>query len=96
MNKLVSIIIPTFNRGYLIEETFDAIQAQEYTNWECIIVDDESTDNSYKIVEEYTKKDIRFSCFKRPKTLPKEQILVEILVLKNLLVRMLCGLMMMI
>ena len=64
---LVSIIIPTFNRAHLIGETLDSIMAQTYTNWECIIVDDGSTDNTSEIVGGYVEKDPRFQYHHRPK-----------------------------
>lgn len=66
MNSLVSIIIPTYNRANLISETLDSIIIQTYTNWECIIVDDGSTDNSFEIINKYVKKDSRFQLFSRP------------------------------
>ena len=54
-NKLpeVSIIIPTFNRGELISDAIDSIQAMSFTDWELIIVDDGSTDQTNKIVNKY-------------------------------------------
>lgn len=66
VNNSISIIIPTFNRAHLIGETLDSIIAQNYKNWECIIVDDGSSDNSQTIIEDYLKKDIRFKFYKRP------------------------------
>ena len=56
-NKLpeVSIIIPTFNRGALISDAIDSIQAMSFTDWELIIVDDGSTDQTNKIVNKYLK-----------------------------------------
>jgi len=68
---LVSIIIPTFNRSQLICETLDSILAQTYENWECIIVDDGSTDDTETVVGEYVKKDSRFQFHHRPNNLPK-------------------------
>lgn len=65
---MVSIIIPTYNRADLISETLDSILAQTYTNWECIIVDDGSTDNTSKVVKNYIKKDKRFQYHHRPST----------------------------
>lgn len=64
---LVSIIIPTYNRAHLIGETLDSILEQTYPNWECIIVDDGSTDTTDEVVGEYVKKDSRFQYHNRPK-----------------------------
>jgi glycosyltransferase involved in cell wall biosynthesis len=63
---LVSIIIPTYNRAHLIGETLDSVVAQTYENWECIIVDDGSSDNTDEVVDEYVKKDSRFKYYHRP------------------------------
>ena len=57
--KLVSIIMPTYNCAKFIARTFDSLQAQTYQNWELIVVDDHSQDNTKKIVEEYMKNDSR-------------------------------------
>lgn len=64
---LVSIIIPTYNRAELIGETLDSILAQTYQNWECIVVDDGSTDHTSDVLDHYTKKDSRISYHHRPK-----------------------------
>lgn len=53
MNDLVSIITPSYNTAEYIAETIKSVQAQTYGNWEMIIVDDCSTDNTDKIVGEY-------------------------------------------
>ena len=63
---LISIIIPTYNRAHIIPETLDSILAQTYTNWECIVVDDGSTDNTKAVIENYIKRDNRFHYYKRP------------------------------
>lgn len=68
---LISIIIPTYNRAHLISETLESILAQTYTNWECIIVDDASTDNTVEIIDKFIKKDNRFTLYIRPNDLPK-------------------------
>lgn len=65
---LVSIIIPTYNRAHLIMETLDSIIAQTYTNWECIVVDDGSTDDSAQVITGYSKKDQRIKLYSRPST----------------------------
>lgn len=59
----VSIIIPTYNYGFVLNETLDSVLGQTYQNWECIIVDDGSTDNTPEIVKAYIEKDYRFLYF---------------------------------
>lgn len=71
MKDLVSILIPNFNKATCLKNTLNSILAQTYLNWECIIVDDHSTDNSWKILEEYAKIDSRFKMHKRPNHLAK-------------------------
>lgn len=64
---LISIIIPTYNRAHLIGETLNSILQQTYQNWECIVVDDGSTDNTEEVLSEYVEKDHRVQYHKRPK-----------------------------
>lgn len=66
MSLKVSIIIPSYNRGKVIKETLDSVYRQAYTDWECIVVDDGSTDNTCDIVKFYTEKDSRFKLYSRP------------------------------
>lgn len=56
----VSIIIPTYNRAELIKDTLRSIEVQTYTNWECIVVDDGSTDNTEEVINEFIARDSRF------------------------------------
>ena len=58
-NTMVSIIMPAFNAGKYIEETIDSVIAQTYKNWELIIVDDGSTDNTAGIVKRYLAEESR-------------------------------------
>jgi glycosyltransferase involved in cell wall biosynthesis len=67
----VSIIIPVYNRELLLPETLDSILAQTYVNWECILVDDGSTDNSLSVCNSYTHQDSRFKVFSRPASVKK-------------------------
>ena len=56
---LVSIITPAYNAAAYIAETIASVFAQTYTNWEMLIVNDCSKDNTAEIVESYAKKDKR-------------------------------------
>ena len=60
MNDLVSIIMPSYNTGRFIKETIESILAQTYPNWELIIVDDCSTDNTDEVVTSFQDNRIRF------------------------------------
>lgn len=53
MKELVSIIMPSYNTERFIKDTIESVLAQSYTNWELIIVDDCSTDNTDAIVSPY-------------------------------------------
>ena len=55
-----SIVIPTYNRASVVPRTLGSVLAQTFQNWECLVVDDYSTDNTKDIVEEYCRKDSRF------------------------------------
>ena len=67
MSPLVSIIIPTYNRDRLLGETLDSILSQTYQEWECLVIDDGSTDHTPELMEFYRERDARISYFKRPK-----------------------------
>ena len=61
MSDLVSIIMPSFNTGKYISKSIESVLAQTYPDWELIIVDDYSTDDTEQIVQPYLKdKRIRF------------------------------------
>ncbi|WP_353777931.1 glycosyltransferase [Winogradskyella sp. 3972H.M.0a.05] len=68
---LVSIIIPSYNRADLILETLASVKEQTHQNWECIVVDDGSTDNTEEIVLKLAAEDSRFKYFNRPEDKPK-------------------------
>ena len=55
-SPLVSVIIPAYNCANFIEETLASVYAQTYTNWEIIVIDDGSTDETKKILEKHMSK----------------------------------------
>lgn len=63
MNELVSIIMPSYNTGRFLKETIESVLAQTYQNWELIIVDDCSTDNTDAVVKLFSS-DLRIRYFK--------------------------------
>jgi glycosyltransferase involved in cell wall biosynthesis len=56
---VVSVIIPSYNYAHLIGATFESLQAQTFTNWECVVIDDGSTDNTAEVVARFSKSDPR-------------------------------------
>jgi glycosyltransferase involved in cell wall biosynthesis len=60
MNQLVSIIIPCYNQAQFLPETLQSVLEQTYSNWECIIVNDGSPDDTDKVAKEWLVKDKRF------------------------------------
>lgn len=64
ISPLVSIIMPVYNPGSYLFEAIESILNQTYQNFEFIIIDDASTDSSWKIIKSYSKKDKRIKSFK--------------------------------
>jgi len=56
----VSIVVPTYNRALSIHKTLNSIKEQTHDNWECLVIDDKSTDNTKKVIMDYSKEDSRF------------------------------------
>lgn len=67
---LVSIGVPVYNGGKYLEECLDSIKYQSYTNWECVISNNCSTDNTQEIAEKYVQADSRFRLFHTDELLP--------------------------
>ncbi len=57
---IVSVIIPCYNHGIYLSECLESILNQTYKNWECIIIDNGSTDNTKQVTESFVQKDKRF------------------------------------
>jgi len=58
--NLISVIVPCYNQAQYLPATLDSVFAQTYLNWECIIVNDGSTDNTEGIAKQYCQIDNRF------------------------------------
>ncbi|UBZ11213.1 glycosyltransferase [Leeuwenhoekiella palythoae] len=71
LNPQVYILLATYNRAHLIKETLVSIQNQTYTNFACLITDDNSTDDTERVVQSFIKNDKRFKYFKKPSTFPQ-------------------------
>lgn len=63
MNSKLSIIVPVYNVEQFLDYCLDSIYQQRFTEWECILVDDGSTDSSGKICDVWAQKDNRFQVF---------------------------------
>jgi len=60
-SPLVTVIVPAFNYGSLIAYTLDSLLGQEYRNWECLVVDDGSGDDTASVVNRYRNRDERIA-----------------------------------
>ena len=65
--ELVQILIPCFNGQEYLEETLISIQNQTHTNFDCLLVDDGSSDNSSSIFNRFAQDDLRFRLLKNEK-----------------------------
>ncbi len=63
-NPKVSVITPVFNVAELVGATIDSVLSQTYGDWEMLLVDDASTDDSWKILRSYSEKDPRIKCWR--------------------------------
>lgn len=63
MNNLVSILIPVYNRENLIEETVQSALSQTYKNIEIIVVDNQSTDKTWEVLQRLASQDVRIKIF---------------------------------
>jgi len=67
-NPLVSVCVATWNRADVLPKALESVLWQTYPNWECIVSDDGSTDNTKEVVEEFMKKDKRFRYINKGKS----------------------------
>lgn len=64
MNSLVSIIVACYNQASYLTEAIESVLSQSYNNWECIIVNDGSTDDSEQVALKLMQKDVRIQYYK--------------------------------
>ncbi len=70
-NPFFSVILPTYNRAHFLDRSIQSVINQTFTDWELIIVDDGSTDNTKEVVEKYQKSDSRIKyIYQENKRLP--------------------------
>ncbi|RUT70387.1 glycosyltransferase family 2 protein [Flavobacterium cupreum] len=60
MNPLVSIIVPCYNQGQYLGEALESVSNQTFSNWECLIIDDGSVDNTAAVAQSFAARDSRF------------------------------------
>ena len=60
MEKKVSVIVPSYNLGKYLPDTLRSVQAQTFTDWECIIVENGSSDASPEVAKSFSEADSRF------------------------------------
>ena len=60
MNSLISVIIPTFNRAESLKKAIESVLSQSYEDWELIIVDNSSNDNTQLLVKDYENEKVKF------------------------------------
>ncbi len=65
MSELISVIVPCYNQAQYLDECLQSVLDQTYQNWECIIVNDGSPDDTEQISKKWTEKDVRFKYFKK-------------------------------
>ena len=62
-NSLISVIVPSYNQVQFLTETLESVLYQTYPHWECIIVNDGSTDNTEEVALMYCDKDKRIKYY---------------------------------
>lgn len=79
-NPTVSVVLPTYNRAHLLGKAIQSVLNQSYTDFELIVVDDGSTDNTEEVVRSLTDDRIRYirrkqnsGTYGRPDGLPSRQ-----------------------
>jgi GT2 family glycosyltransferase len=64
-HTLVSVVVPAYNYGQFIGTTLKSLQAQTFASWECVVIDDGSTDDTVDVVERFAGTDSRIKFFRQ-------------------------------
>ena len=65
-----SVIVPVYNAEKTLDRCLNSIRQQTYTNWELLLIDDGSDDNSFSICSDYSKRDTRIKVFQQQNSGP--------------------------
>lgn len=65
MNPLVSIIVPVYNASEFVAETLQSVRNQNFSSWECVIVNDGSNDSSESVIKAFIGDDSRFRYYRQ-------------------------------
>lgn len=68
MNPVISIIVPCYNQAQYLSETLLSVLNQDFQDWECLIINDGSPDNTEEVAKEWVAKDNRFKYLPKPNT----------------------------
>lgn len=64
-HPVVSVIVPSYNYGHFIGATIESLQAQTFAKWECVVIDDGSTDDTADVVAQFAHADPRIKLFRQ-------------------------------
>ena len=76
-NYKISILIANYNNGHFFKDCYDSLIAQTEQNWEAIVIDDCSTDNSVEIIKSLIAEDSRFRFFKNEENIGYQKSLIR-------------------
>lgn len=71
LSPKISIVIPVYNRRDLLEKTLESIQSQTFKDWECLIVDDHSSDGTIELIKRCSLTDNRIRLIEKNLSIPK-------------------------
>ncbi len=79
----ISILIANYNNGHFFKDAFDSLVTQTTNNWEAIVIDDCSTDNSVQIITSLIKNNSRFKFFQNKQNIGYQKTLIKAIELSN-------------